>query len=131
MPVNGRILVVDDEADTVSLVELTLGLAGYRVDAAMSGEQALQRMQEDRYDVVLLDIMMPQVSGFDVLARLRSDPQPPPPVIVLTAKGRNEDRERGKALGAFAYLIKPVTRGELLDTIQRAMGVTLDADAPT
>jgi CheY-like chemotaxis protein len=118
----GRILVVDDEADTLSLIELTLGQAGYTVVSAMSGEEALQKLEGDRFDVVLLDIMMPEVSGFEVLTRLRGAPKPPPPVIILTARGRAEDRERGKVLGACAYLIKPVTRGELLDTVQKAMG---------
>ena len=122
MPTLGRILVVDDEADTVSLIELTLTQVGYDVESVMGGEEALKRLESDRFDVVLLDIMMPEVSGFEVLTRLRAAPKPAPPVIILTARGRAEDRERGKILGAAAYLVKPVARGVLLDSVQKAMG---------
>lgn len=130
MPSKGHVLVVDDETDTVSLIEMTLGLAGYQVSSVTHGDEALKKLSEDQFDVVLLDIMMPGISGFDVLTRLRGGPTPLPPVIILTARGRAEDRERGKSLGAYAYLTKPVTRGELLDVIQKAMGAAPASDAP-
>ena len=121
MPAKGRILAVDDETDTLSLIQLTLGQAGYAITSVTTGEEALQKLEAERFDVVLLDIMMPELSGFEVLTRMRAAPGPMPPVVILTARGRAEDRERGKTLGASAYLIKPVTRGDLLDTVEKAM----------
>ncbi len=121
MPAKGRILAVDDETDTLSLIQLTLGQAGYTITSVTTGEEALQKLEAERFDVVLLDIMMPELSGFEVLVRMRAAPGPMPPVVILTARGRAEDRERGKTLGASAYLIKPVTRGDLLDTVEKAM----------
>jgi DNA-binding response OmpR family regulator len=129
MDYKGRILVVDDEADTVSLLEMTLELAGYRVEVASSGEDALRMLGEDTYDLVLLDIMMPHLSGLDVLHRLYENPKPSPPVVILTARTRTEDRERSQGLGAAGYLVKPVTRGDLLDTIQKLLGEIPDTDA--
>ncbi len=122
MSSKGHILVVDDEVDTVTLIELTLKQLGYTVEPATSGEDALKKVESNHFDVVLLDIMMPEVSGFEVLSKLRASSKPVPPVVILTARGRAEDRERGKILGATAYLIKPVTRGELGDTLKKAMG---------
>lgn len=114
-----RILVVDDERDTLDLIDLTLSTAGYKVDLAGSGAESLQKIRQDRYDVVLLDIMMPDLTGFDVLRTLNQERRELPPVIFLTAKSLPEDRKMGLDLGAKDFLIKPVTRGSLLDSIKR------------
>lgn len=111
------ILVVDDEPDTLGLIELTLKTAGYNVHTAIGGQHALRKIREESFDLVLLDIMMPDLSGYDVLKRLTNEPGPVPPVVFLTAKGGVEDREMGRDLGAAGYLIKPTTRGDLLDTV--------------
>jgi two-component system OmpR family response regulator len=117
-----RILVVDDEPDTLGLIELTLQTAGFHVQSAASGEEALNLLRRDGFDLVMLDIMMPNVTGFDVVRRLRSEGVQFPPVIFLTAKTGAEDRQTGELLGAAAYLTKPTTRGQLLDVVRRALG---------
>ncbi len=116
-----RILVVDDEPDTLGLIDLTLQTAGYQVKTAANGEHALKILQQDTFDLILLDIMMPGMSGFDLLQKLQESSSEVPPVIFLTAKTRSEDREMGEKLGAAAFLTKPTTRGDLLDTIRRSL----------
>jgi CheY-like chemotaxis protein len=124
-----QILVVDDEPDTLGLVKLTLQTAGYSVSTASGGREALRLVREEPFDVVLLDIMMPDVSGFDVMRELNNDPTPPPPVIFLTAKSGQEDRDIGLSLGVTHYLLKPITRGKLLDAINQALGRSTEPDA--
>jgi DNA-binding response OmpR family regulator len=123
-----RILVVDDELDTLGLIKLTLQTAGYEVQTAPGGEEALRLIRERPFDVVILDIMMPDVSGFDVVRQLNDDPTPPPPIIFLTARSGEEDKEIGLSLGVTHYLLKPITRGSLLDAINQALG-TAETDA--
>lgn len=117
-----RILIVDDERDTLGLIELTLQTAGYQVTTAVSGAQALSLLEEDTFSLLLLDIMMPDMTGFQIIETLREKGASLPPIVFLTAKGRVEDVEMGQKLGAVAYLKKPTTRGDLLDTIQKALG---------
>jgi DNA-binding response OmpR family regulator len=117
-----RILVVDDEVDTLGLIKLTLQTAGYEVQTAPGGQEALRLIREQPFDVVILDIMMPDVSGFDVVRQLNDDPTPPPPIIFLTARSGEEDKEIGLSLGVTHYLLKPITRGSLLDAINQALG---------
>lgn len=114
-----RILVVDDERDTLDLIDLTLQTAGYDIHLANGGEESLQMIRNGDFDLVLLDIMMPDISGFDVLRTLKDEMPEHPPVIFLTAKSLPEDREEGMNLGANDFLTKPVTRGSLLDTIKK------------
>lgn len=123
MKKSARILVVDDEVETLGLIELTLQTAGFEVETCHSGQEAISRLSQERYDLVLLDIMMPDVSGFDVMRHLHNNMPSPPPVIFLTAMQRPEDRETGMDLGAVDYLTKPVTRGQLLDSITNALGL--------
>jgi two-component system copper resistance phosphate regulon response regulator CusR len=118
---NGSVLVVDDEPDTVDLIRLTLETAGFTVHQAPDGTSAIQMIQNGTYDVVLLDIMMPDISGFDVLQQLRNQGVEVPPVVFLTARKQDEDRQTGQDMGASDYLTKPATRGELLDAIQHAL----------
>ncbi len=125
------ILIVDDEPDTIGLIELTLKTAGYNVQSAVSGQQALRKIRDESFDLVLLDIMMPDISGYDVLKKLQEGPAPVPPVVFLTAKSGKEDREMGRGLGAAGFLVKPTTRGDLLDTVASVLRLTSNAsDAP-
>jgi len=117
-----RILVVDDEPDTVELIHLTLSTAGYQIDSAMSALEARRKLEADHYDVLLLDVMMPEVSGFDLLIQLHESGMSVPPVIFLTARKTTQDRETGEDLGAVGYLTKPATRGNLLDAVSKALG---------
>jgi DNA-binding response OmpR family regulator len=130
MPNTPRILVADDDPDTLGLIELTLETAGYQVETVASGGQALLSARLQPYDLILLDIMMPDISGFDVLRRMQAELPKTPPIVFLTAKNRPEDRQAGEGLGAVAYLVKPTTRGTLLDVIRRALGETKAEHAP-
>lgn len=116
-----RILIVDDEPDTVGLIEITLGPAGYMLESAYSAFDAKQKIKNVPFDLILLDVMMPDTSGFDLVRELQQEGLYLPPVIFLTARGRPEDIEAGNALGAKGYLVKPVTRGRLLDAIKAAL----------
>ncbi len=118
---SGTILVVDDESDTIDLIRLTLETAGYEVEQALDGATALQMIEDGDYDVILLDIMMPDMSGFDVVENLRSSGIEFGPVVFLTARTQSDDRKTGEDLGSSAYLTKPARRGELLDAIERAL----------
>lgn len=109
-----RILVVDDEPDITALVAYHLAKAGYRVSTAASGPDALKAAREERPDVVVLDLMLPGLSGYDVLAELRKrDETRDVGVIMLTARGEEPDRIKGFALGADDYLSKPFSPAEL------------------
>ena len=115
------ILVVDDDIDTLGLMELTLQTANYEVISARNGQQALDAAKQHNLDVILLDIMMPDLSGFDVFRILKHEQERVPPVVFLTAKNLPEDREMGEGMGAAAYLTKPTTRGHLLDAVKKAL----------
>jgi DNA-binding response OmpR family regulator len=123
MAQTARILVVDDEPDTVGLLELTLRTAGFEIQTARSGQEGLRMALENAYDLLLLDVMMPDLSGFDVMRSLQElqGASAHAPVVILTARGRPEDREMGERLGAVGYLVKPASRGQLVDAIAEAL----------
>ena len=109
-----RILVVDDEPDITALVAYHLAKAGYRVSTAANGPDALKAAREERPDIVILDLMLPGVSGYDVLAELRRrDETRDVGVILLTSRREEADRIRGLSLGADDYLSKPFSPQEL------------------
>jgi two-component system phosphate regulon response regulator PhoB len=109
-----RILVVDDEPDITALVAYHLAKAGYRVSTAANGPDALKAAREERPDIVILDVMLPGVSGYDVLAELRRREETRDVgVILLTARREEPDRIRGLSLGADDYLTKPFSPAEL------------------
>jgi DNA-binding response OmpR family regulator len=105
------ILVVDDEPAIVRLVRAELQSEGYAVLAAASGEEALARLDEDRPDLVVLDLMMPGIDGFETLRRIRTESQVP--VIMLTARAGDADKLKGLQGGADDYLTKPFNPEEL------------------
>ena len=109
-----RILVVDDEPDITALVAYHLAKAGYRISTAANGTEALRAAKADRPDVIVLDLMLPGMSGYDVLAGLREQPETRDiGVIMLTARRDEVDRIRGLELGADDYLTKPFSPQEL------------------
>lgn len=113
-----RVLVVDDEPDLLDLVQLDLELSGYEVIVARDGVQALERLRDERPDVVLLDVMMPRMDGWQVLARMRSDEALAEiPVVMLTALSSEVDRIRGQLSGAVQYVTKPFELPELLEAV--------------
>ena len=110
-----RILVDDDEPDITALVAYHLAKAGYRVVTAASGAEALRAAREERPDLVILDRMLPGVSGYDVLAEMRAREETRDVgVILLTARREEADRIRGLSLGADDYLTKPFSPQELI-----------------
>lgn len=127
-----RILVVDDEPDTVGLLELTLRTAGFEIHTARSGQEGLRLALESKFDLLLVDIMMPDLSGFDLIRSLQElkGASAGSPVVILTARGRAEDREAGERLGAVGYLVKPASRGQLLDAITEALAQAASGDHP-
>jgi two-component system phosphate regulon response regulator PhoB len=117
-----RILVVDDEPDITALVAYHLARAGYRVSTASSGGEALKAAREEHPDLVVLDLMLPGVSGYDVLAELRKQEETRDVgVILLTARRDEADRIRGLSLGADDYLTKPFSPDELVLRVQAVL----------
>jgi len=114
--VTDRILVVDDDEELCRLVLRFLGREGFEADAVSSGSQGIERALSGMYSLVVLDVMMPGVNGFDVLRRIRVDSRVP--VLMLTAKGDALDRVLGLELGADDYLPKPFNPQELTARIR-------------
>ncbi len=114
-----RILIADDEPDIVTSLEFLMRGGDYEVRVAINGEEALRLAESFRPDVVLLDVMMPQRSGFEVCQKIRANPAlQEVKIIMLTAKGRNAERDRGLDLGANAYVTKPFSTKELMNTVR-------------
>jgi DNA-binding response OmpR family regulator len=117
------ILCADDDRDILALLALRLERAGYRVAQAVDGEQALSLARELGPDVLVLDVMMPRMSGTDVLAALRADAATAGVrVILLSARAQESDIERGLEAGADAYLAKPFQASELIEVVGRLAG---------
>jgi two-component system KDP operon response regulator KdpE len=113
------VLVVDDEPRMINFMRMNLELEGARVVSAENGREALERAREDMPDVLLLDIMMPEMDGFEALKRLRQFSQVP--VLILTAKDDEDDRVRGLELGADDYISKPFSHRELVSRIRAVL----------
>jgi two-component system, OmpR family, alkaline phosphatase synthesis response regulator PhoP len=115
-----KILVVDDERHIVRLVEVNLSRAGYEVETAYDGVEALEKVKENDLDMIVLDVMMPRMDGFEVLKRLQADSDTQDiPVIMLTAKAQDADIFRGWSSGVSSYLTKPFNPRELLTFVER------------
>jgi DNA-binding response OmpR family regulator len=110
-----RLLVVDDEPVVRQVLHHHLVAAGYQIDKAPDGEEGLRLFKEGPYDLVILDVMMPRLSGFEVCRRIRRTHSARElPVLFLSAKGQPQDRVAGLEAGANDYLTKPVDRSELI-----------------
>jgi two-component system OmpR family response regulator len=115
-----NILVVDDEPDTLKLVTLILSRAGHEVLAVERGNDALQQVDNKRPDVILLDIMLPDIDGFSVAQKIRTKMQNSPPIIFFSAKSAPEDQVTGRTLGDM-YLMKPVRLNTLLEAVRKVL----------
>ena len=114
-----RILIVDDEPNIVTSLEFLMRGSDYDVRVARNGEEALRLAESFRPDVVLLDVMMPQRSGFEVCRRIRENPAlQDMKIVMLTARGRDIEREKGLKSGANAYVTKPFSTKELMITVR-------------
>ena len=114
-----RVLLVDDEEEFVSALSERLMLRGIEVDSALNGEEALALMVEKVFEVVILDVMMPGLSGLEVLKQIKST-HPNTQVILLTGHGSTREGIEGMRLGAFDYLIKPVDIEDMLEKMKEA-----------
>jgi CheY-like chemotaxis protein len=118
-----KILVVDDNPDAIAIVRSALEARGYAVNTADRGATALESVTSDRPDVILLDIMMPDMSGLEVLERLKATPATAGiPVILVTAKTQDDDVISGYAVGAEYYITKPFTTRQLLYGVNLVLG---------
>ena len=114
------ILVVDDERHIVRLVQVNLERAGYEVTTAYDGVEALEAIQSELPDMIILDVMMPRMDGFETLKKLRADDKSKEiPVIMLTAKAQDADIFKGWSSGVDSYLTKPFSPRELLAFVDR------------
>ncbi|MBN1459297.1 MAG: response regulator [Armatimonadetes bacterium] len=124
-----KIMAVDDERHIVRLIQVNLERAGYQVITAFDGPDALKKVENERPDVIVLDVMMPKMDGFEVLKRLQANPETRGiPVIMLTAKAQDADVFRGWASGVSAYLTKPFNPLELLTFVKRILSGRDDYD---
>ena len=118
-----RVLIAEDEPNIVASLEFLMSQIGCEVRTAVTGEDALRVASEFRPDVMLLDVMLPLRSGFEVCQTVRANAALSGlKIIMLTAKGRETEVTKGLALGADAYITKPFATRELLDTVKRLLG---------
>lgn len=119
-----KVLIADDEQNIVISLEFLLRREGFEVLVASDGEEALARLRAEKPDLVLLDVMMPKMNGFDVCQALRADPELAGiRVLMLTAKGRETEVSKGLALGADAYMTKPFSTKELVIQVRSLLGM--------
>lgn len=126
MTIDPLLLVVDDEAGILRLMKLELSAQGFRVITASNGEAAITLAEEHRPDAILLDVMMPGVSGIEVMRRLRERSNVP--VLLVTAKDKDTDKVRGLELGADDYIVKPFNPDELGARVRAVLRRVLSQD---
>ena len=122
---NKTILIVDDEEYIVTSLEYVMKSAGYEVVVSYDGEQAIDKVKETAPDLLILDVMMPKLDGFEVCEKIRANPLwESIRIIMLTAKGRDSERDKGISLGADAYMTKPFSTRDILKRVTELLGDT-------
>ncbi|EXJ16026.1 response regulator [Imhoffiella purpurea] len=120
---SATVLVVDDSPTETRILTHTLTKAGYRVETATNGEEAIEAVRQSRPDLILMDVIMPVLNGYQATRQLRRDPQTADiPIIMVTTKDMQTDRAWGMRQGANDYLVKPVDRQLLLERIRDLLG---------
>jgi DNA-binding response OmpR family regulator len=115
---NKRILVIEDDPSTLRLIKYSLQQEGYQVLTAPNGLEGIRKAKSEEPDLIILDVLLPGVDGFEICHRLRAEPQTARlPVLMLSAKARETDKATGLKVGANDYITKPWHRPELLDKI--------------
>lgn len=118
-----RVLIADDEPNIVVSLEFLMERNGYQIRIASDGDQVLRAVEEQRPDLILLDVMLPGRSGFEVCQKIRENPAwQGIKIIMLTAKGRETEVAKGLALGADAYITKPFSTKDLLAQVKQILG---------
>lgn len=121
----GRILVADDDPVILRLLEVNFTLEGFEVVLAERGEEALREARAEAFDLILLDVMMPGMDGWEVCEALKADPDTADiPVIFLSARTQEQDRARGMGLGVAAYITKPFDPEELIELAHKLVEPT-------
>lgn len=119
----GRVLLIEDEPNIVEAVRFILSRDGWRVDTHSDGVTALDAVRNRQPDLIILDVMLPNKSGYDVLNELRADEDfGQTPVLMLTARGQKKDRELAERLGVNCFMTKPFSNGEMLATVRELAG---------
>jgi phosphate regulon transcriptional regulator PhoB len=127
MDIQKNILVVEDEADLVELISYNLKKEGFSVESALDGETALSKIKKGRYDLVVLDLMLPGIQGMELCRILRNDPKTENlPIIMLTAKGEEVDKILGLEMGADDYITKPFSPRELVARVKAVLRRSLE-----
>ena len=118
---NKKILVVDDEVDTGLMVKARLESNGYDVDLALSGEEGLEKVGKTQHDLIILDVMLPGMNGYEVCSRIKLEQRLPVPVVMLTSRSQIVDERLGHICKADSYIRKPMSSELLLPEIQRLL----------
>ena len=117
-----KILVVDDDELVLIALEALLSPSGYEVTTAINGDDALEKLNKKKFDLMILDILMPGMNGFELCEKVRAlDEYKGVPIIMLTAKSGSEDKKRGMEMGANLFLPKPIAPQHLIDLIKKSL----------
>ena len=118
-----RVLLIEDEPKIIEAIRFVLSRAGYVVDTHSDGSSALATIREKAPDMVILDVMLPNRSGYDILRDLRAEAgMAALPVLMLTARGQKKDREMAERYGASRYMTKPFSNAEMVGTVSELLG---------
>jgi DNA-binding response OmpR family regulator len=116
-----KILIADDEEGLLELIRFSLNSSGFHVTAAKNGKQALELAQKEKFDLIILDVMMPLMDGYHVASEIIQDPSSPP-ILLLTSRDFDQDQSAIKGSGATAFLSKPFEITELIETVNGLLG---------
>jgi two-component system OmpR family response regulator len=117
------VLIAEDEPSILESLDFILRRAGWSIDSVTDGEAVLERVRRNRPRVLVLDVMLPKRSGFDVLKQLRADSETKDlPVLILTAKGQQQDRRIAEELGADGFVTKPYSNSEVVGAVRQLLG---------
>jgi two-component system alkaline phosphatase synthesis response regulator PhoP len=120
---NKRIIVVEDDRDISSFIAYNLSKEGFAVEQAFDGQSAMQKIKEEVFNIVILDIMLPGIDGFDICKEIKSDPRYSRSfIVVVSAKGHEQDKLYAHLLGADCYLTKPFNLASLLGAVKEMSG---------
>jgi len=118
----GKVLVVDDEVNITQILEFSIGSEGFDVITAQNGEEAIEKARREQPDLIILDVMMPKIDGYEACRILKANPLTKNiPVVLLTAKGRDIDKRLGMEVGATDYIVKPFSPNKLVERINQLL----------
>ena len=120
-----KVLIVEDEESLLKLETILLTVKGFEVIGAITGKMAIDKIGTEKFDLVLLDIMLPDIDGFEVCRQIRKNPRTAAtPIIMLTGKKTQDDHDRGVSCGANAYLMKPFKSAMIIDEINKQLALS-------